>query len=394
MLGLISLHADWAAAQPRARLRQAPAGAADLSPVPPSGYGPGAAIGQPSFDAYAQPNSGGLGSWLGGANSAPPAGQPLYDSTVPQPPAWSGGYQTTPPALFPEGATASPNGLWGNGAIVGPPVRFIQGPRFRHGWLAGDEGREVDINETDVSVVLSYPNFLFSNQPLYVAPSFSLTLWDNPQPPQPPDFPPGADLPAQVYGAYLDSYWRSDLSQPVGGELGVRVGVYSDFNTLTTDSLRVQGLGMLRLRWSPTLSIRGGVMYTDRIDIKLIPAGGILWEPNPQTRFDFFFPQPKLAQYLTTLGNYDVWWYVAGEFGGNSWTIERAIDGITDRVDQNDLRAIVGVEWGRPELFREGRRIGFFEAGWVTDREFIYFRRPEDNFTLRDTFLLRAGIGY
>jgi hypothetical protein len=34
------------------------------------------------------------------------------------------------------------------------------------------------------------------------------------------------------------------------------------------------------------------------------------------------------------------------------------------------------------------------EVGWVTEREVIYVRRPEDSFTIRDTVMLRAGIGY
>jgi hypothetical protein len=85
---------------------------------------------------------------------------------------------------------------------------------------------------------------------------------------------------------------------------------------------------------------------------------------------------------------------VAGEFGGGSWTIERAVDGGADQVDINDIRLIIGIEYGSPDMFREGRRLAFFEAGWVTEREVIYVRRPEDSFTLRDTFMLRAGIGY
>jgi len=257
--------------------------------------------------------------------------------------------------------------------------------------LAGENGREMDINETDTSAVFQFPNFLFTQQPLFVAPSFSLYLWDNPEP---PDFPPHADLPGEAYGAYLDSFWRSDPARIWGADVGVRVGVYSDFNTFTTDSIRIMGQGIGRYRLCPTVTLKAGVMYVDRADVKIIPAGGVLWEPNPQTRFDIFFPQPKLAQYLTTLGNYDLWWYIMGEFGGNSWTVQRAVDGGVDRVDLNDLRLILGLEWGGSELFRQGRRIGFFEVGWVTEREGIYVRRPEDNFTIDDTIMLRAGFGY
>jgi hypothetical protein len=255
----------------------------------------------------------------------------------------------------------------------------------------GDEGRELDVNETDVSVVLTFPEFLYSTQPLYIAPSFSLNLWEGPAG---PDFPPGADLPGQTYAAYLDNYWRSDPSRLFGAEVGVRLGLWTDFDTLTTDSFRIQGLGLFRVRLTPTLTMKLGAAYLDRNKIKLVPAGGFLWEPNPQTRVDIIIPQPKFARYLTTLGNQDVWWYVTGEYGGNAWTIERAVDGGSDRFDYNDVRLVAGIEWGSSELFRDRRRLGFLEVGWVTEREVIYVRRPEDSFTVRDTVMLRAGLGY
>ncbi len=374
---------------------------AGLAPVPPGSFNAGVTLGQPSFDPYAPaPATGGFGSVFGTTPppTQPPSvfgGTPTFGSPPPVAPTFGGsptlGGTAAPPALFPNGF-CGPNGCVGpDGNVVGTPLRFIQGPRFKHAWLEGGDGREMDINESDISVVLTYPNFFFSTQPLYIAPSFAFDLWDNPEG---STFPAGADLPAQAYAAFLDSYWKSDPSRFFGAEVGARVGVWSDFQTMNTDSIRIQGLGLGRVKFTPTLTLRAGVMYVDRARIKLIPAGGILWEPNPQTRYDIFFPQPKLSNYLTTLGNQDVWWYIGGEYGGDSWTIERAIDGGSDRVDLNDIRAYLGLEWGAPELFREGRRLGFVEVGWVTGREGEYVRRPEDNFTLRDTFMLRAGIGY
>ncbi|MBM3999231.1 MAG: hypothetical protein FJ297_06775 [Planctomycetes bacterium] len=373
-----------------------------LAPVPFGGLPAGASLGQPSLDPYTTTSPGSSFGSIFGGTSAPPQPPPAYGglpppgtagpaATAPWGPAPWGSTPSSSPSLFPNGIGGS-SGTWGSGqTISGTPLRFLQGPRFKHAWLAGDDGRELDINETDVSVVLTWPNFFYSTQPLYVAPSFGLDLWDNPEG---PTFPPGADLPAQAYSAFLDTFWRSDPARLFGADIGVRVGVWSDFQTFTTDSIRIQGLGLGRLKVTPTLTVRAGVMYVDRAKIKVIPAGGVLWEPNAQTRWDFFFPQPKFANYLTTLGNQDVWWYIAGEYGGDSWTIERAIDGGSDRVDLNDIRLTIGLEWGAPELFREGRRLGFAEVGWVTEREAIYVRRPEDDFTVRDTIMLRAGIGY
>jgi hypothetical protein len=197
-----------------------------------------------------------------------------------------------------------------------------------------------------------------------------------------------ADLPSSAYSAYLDFQWASDSNLAVGAELGFRVGVYSDFDTLTSDSLRIQGLALGTARLTPTLQLKVGVMYLDRNDIKILPAGGLLWTPTPQARFDIFFPQPKLAIYLNTIGQCEVWGYIAGEYGGGAWTIERTA-GFTDRIDINDIRASVGLEFSGPRGLN-----GFVEVGYVFEREVVYVVTPSDTFSPDDTYMLRAGIAF
>ena len=80
-------------------------------------------------------------------------------------------------------------------------------------------------------------------------------------------------------------------------------------------------------------------------------------------------------------------------YGGGNWRIQRT-DGSKDNVDINDIRIALGLEWGRNDMMRDGRRIGFAEIGYVFDRELIYKARPGDNLNLHDTFVIRAGIGY
>jgi hypothetical protein len=56
---------------------------------------------------------------------------------------------------------------------------------------------------------------------------------------------------------------------------------------------------------------------------------------------------------------------------------------------------MLGLEFGRNEQIRQGRRAGFIEAGYVFDRELVYRRSPEDSlYDVPDSFVLRAGIGY
>jgi hypothetical protein len=111
------------------------------------------------------------------------------------------------------------------------------------------------------------------------------------------------------------------------------------------------------------------------------------------SRLDLFFPEPKWTSYLSTLGTHDVWGYIAGEYGGGSWTVQREAGG-SERVDVNDLRALAGFEWGRSDLIRNGHRTGFFEVGYVFSREVIYRNNVGDNINPGDAVMLRVGVNY
>jgi hypothetical protein len=267
-------------------------------------------------------------------------------------------------------------------------IRLYQGPRFRHAYIHGDDDFDaLMINDSDLALAFAIPSFFHSTQPLYLLPSFSLHQWSGPRPPG------TADLPALAYSAFLDSGWQSDPAQILGAELGLRVGMFSDFETATSDSLRIQGRAVGRVRVTPRVTLKGGIIYLDRNRVKMLPAFGVLWQPNPDTRFDLFFPEPKLAHNLATIGTADTWWYVAGYYGGGSWTVKRT-SGTKESIDINDIRLVLGLEWGRNDQMREGRRVGFFEVGYVFDRELLFKESSVDNLDLQDNFIVRAGIGF
>jgi hypothetical protein len=159
----------------------------------------------------------------------------------------------------------------------------------------------------------------------------------------------------------------------------------------------------MRLNLTPTIAIKAGVDYINRADIKLLPAGGVLWTPNPQTRFDIYFPQPKLATYLTTLGNNEMWWYLGGEYGGGSWTANVLLDSdgngtyenqVYTLMDINDYRVFLGIELHRSGSSGIGQPRMFFEAGYVWNREVVLVAAPADSFSVSDTFMLRGGFAF
>ncbi len=399
-------------------------GAGNFYPTPSVG-----AVG--NGNAYSSIFGGGPSSFgppTGGGSVFGSQAPPLFGSTAGAPSIFGGSPVVVPPntygaptgfgsTIYPQSAIPSgspstlfPNGLFNGGGFGGfggggggfggagaggffggagnTAFRLLQGPRFRHTFINSGNGQfDLETNDTDVSVAFAIPNFLTLQRPLFVVPSFSLHLWDGPQ------GQTGSDLPSRAYSAFLDFGWQTDPNQMLGVELGVRVGAFTDFDTFNSDTIRVLGKGLGSFRLTPFTTFKLGAYYINRNRIKLLPAGGFLWQPNANSRFDIFFPQPKIARYLRTVGTKDVWWYVSGDYGGGSWTVERD-NGSEDSIDINDIRVTLGVEWGLTNLIRVGRRTGFAEIGYVFDREVLYDGQPGDNFETDDALLLRIGFGY
>lgn len=384
-----------------------------------------ATLGQPSFDPYSTvptipPNAASVPPTLPGS-SAPVSPQPRFGSpaspalgaspnVVPGRtstwPTWTNpgtatpgyafpntgypAYPQQPSALFPNGAPPAwcPNWAWPQ-PQEGRYLRLFQDVRFSYTWLDGGDGtREMGIDEAEIATTVNFPNFLWSGAPLQVSPVFIMHWWDGPETSfvGPNPFP--TELPPRVYSALLDFAWQPYLTQYLSADLDASIGVFTDFEGFTSDSVRIQGTGMGSLAVTPTTTLKAGVTYLDRVDIKLLPAGGIVWIPNPQTRWDLIFPKPKVARYLTTVGNTDIWVYLNGEYGGGSWTVRRA--GASDRrMDINDIRVGGGLEW--THQFGLG---AFVEAAYVFDRELVFASGIPERHTLKDTVMVRGGLVY
>ncbi len=258
----------------------------------------------------------------------------------------------------------------------------MQEIRLRDSYLFGNNGsNSLEVQDIQTSATFAIP--FFAQAPLLITPGYGMVFFGG------PITTPGVpnDMPPRTYEGYLDGAWHPQITPWLSANLGVRGGAYTDFNTFNTHSIRIMGRGLGIITLTPTIQIAAGIVYIDRVLVKLLPAGGIIWTPNPDAKYEILFPNPKLAHRWTTIGNTDVWIYGSGEYGGGSWTIQHA-DGSSDQVDYNDIRVNVGVEsFGHRGLH------GFFETGFVFDRKLIY-RFGGPNLTPSDTVMLRAGLSY
>jgi hypothetical protein len=294
-------------------------------------------------------------------------------------------YGAAPPASSPFGATP----FGGPAQPVSPPPyqRLFDHTGFRYTWIVGNgEGDEMGTSDLEISTTANLANFFGNAGGLRITPGFVFTWLDGPSPPL------TTDMPSQLYGAYVDFGWYPVFTPQLSAEVNFRPGVFSDFQSVTSDSVRFLGSGIGVIKLGPTTALKLGAIYIDRADVKVLPAFGVLCTPNQETRWDIFFPSPKLAHYWKTVRNGQLWWYVGAEYGGGSWTMERLEDpqqGASERVDINDFRVFVGTEWSNLN-----RLYGFIEAGYVFERELFFVVVPEDRTTLADTWMLRAGISF
>ena len=391
-------------AQPQVRFNQ-PIG--QIQPVQATSPAPPAVLGSPvQYDPY--------GGGYVPAQTAPslPPGYPQTQVAPATPTPVYGpqpyGAPTQPAPLggpaYPSGSPASvfPNGFgttYGQPGVPGwqqaqPYLRLFNRFQFQYTWMDDNGDRGMGIQDLDINITAAFPNFLWSGDPLYVTPGFTMHLWEGPQGDLPAMQALGVDVPSKAYSAYLGFGWQPRLPsyRQFGADLSVITGVYSDFNAINSDSLRIQGTALLVLQLTPTLQLKGGIVYLDRRHIKLLPAGGVVWTPNDRTEFNILFPNPKLRKYWTTLGQTDVWWYISGEYGGGSWTVEQ-LDGTDTPMDINDIRIGGGLDFVAP-----GGRVMWVEAAYVFERELYFSNPPMGGSTgtvdLSDSIMLRAGISF
>jgi hypothetical protein len=204
------------------------------TPVPATPYSPSAVGPPPLFDPYA-----------GGSSVSPPPAVPYMPppAYAPPPPPASA-YPQQPVPLFPDGPpvqwqpapydiATSGEGYWAK------TQRFLQELSAEYTYLYGDHSdpSDFEINRLELSSTFAFPMFYNIQTPLLVTPGFAFNWLEGP-------ISGGADLPSQLYDAYLDLAWYPRWNQWLGGELGVRTGVWSDFHHVDSDSIRLMGRGL------------------------------------------------------------------------------------------------------------------------------------------------------
>jgi hypothetical protein len=240
----------------------------------------------------------------------------------------------------------------------------------------GNEGDPADLGITEVQafVQVGLPAPI-RQWPMLITPGFNLTMLKGPS---------ITDLPPRLYLAYVDIMWLPQIVKGYTALLSVAPSVFGDFQA---HQFRLTGKALMIVDCIPDrLQFVAGVLYLNRQNIRLLPAGGFIWMPADWSRLELIFPKPRLAQRFNIGAGYEDWVYTTAEFGGNTWPIVRA-NGLHDEVTYVDYRILVGCE--RKLDGGAGYRV---ELGYVFGRNVHY--GSDSGFHPPDSFMLRGGITF
>jgi hypothetical protein len=251
---------------------------------------------------------------------------------------------------------------------------FFQKLGVSRSWLPDGRVDTLGLMEAAVFGTFALP-LPTRDHPILITPSFE-TRWLN--------GPITPDAPPRLYSGILELMWVPKITERWTGVLGVTPGIYSDFQRDYGDEIRIMGRALGRYEFQKDRGyFVAGVLYLPRSDFRIIPAGGLMWSPWDDVQLDLIFPIPRVAYRLNYNKTIERWVYLAGEFGGGSWSVTRD-SGASDVLTLRDYRVVAGFE-----RKRDGGGGTRFEIGYVFARVLQYDSATPDVF-LNDTIMLRA----
>ncbi|MCL2117850.1 MAG: hypothetical protein FWH27_05420 [Planctomycetaceae bacterium] len=274
-------------------------------------------------------------------------------------PALTGPY-SLPPSGYPAASTYDPNYRSALSERYDRMISFMDNVTVHALWMPSGGSKPLGNTELRGQTRFAMPCQMMGNTMFYVAPAFQVNFWGNP--PKSPQY--AYSMRDTTFGAWLDAGIEPQLGNEFRFDLWGSVGVYSDFNKITSDCIYVRGLARGYYQYSNTCELMLGVHFLNRERIKLMPAFGIIWAPSNVLECHFIFPEPKILRHIYTVNDTQWWAFVRADYGGGSWAVNTG-QGVF-RTDYNDIRVALGLEFrNKPKQCLSG----YFEVGGAFNRE-------------------------
>lgn len=254
---------------------------------------------------------------------------------------------------------------------------------FAAEWQA--ETNDVGVSTFDSGVSIpTYP--LFGPPPPFINAGFAYTRI------YAPTF---VDLPEDLYETELGLAWMRRINDRWMVRFMAGTSFATDGRNNSSDAWRFRGGVFALYRRNPKWTWTFGAIALGRNDLPVLPAVGVIHQPNPSLRYDLMMPRPKIAFLLVDNGPRQQWAYFGAALNGTTYGVERA-DGLDDQLTYSDVRVVLGWEStptpepGMP--FTRGRKIGV-ELGYLFSRDFDW-ESDGSNTSPDDTLMLRGTVSF
>ncbi len=246
-------------------------------------------------------------------------------------------------------------------------------PQLMLTWNSGS-GNDLGIVDLDTRFTLYFPYV----KGLLITPGYSAHALNGPI---------TTDLPGTLYENWIEFRWLKKWNDRWSSDIAVSPSLYTDYDNLSDDAFRITGRALALYTASEEWQWAFGAIYLDREDIQAMPAVGAIWTPNEDYKVELLFPRPRIMRKLYSDECLTRWAYLGGEFGGNTYAIERP-GAVRDVVTYSALRMYVGYEVKRTKGFSP--RV---ELGWTFNRSLEYQSGVGD-MDLPSTAMFRIGGGF
>lgn len=250
-------------------------------------------------------------------------------------------------------------------------------------WQA--ETNDIGVSFYDAGV--SFPTYpVFGPPPPFINIGFGYTNVDAPT---------ALELPAELYETELSLAWMRKINDRWMVRFMAGASFATDGNNNSSDAWRFRGGVFAMYRRSPEWTWSFGAIALGRNDLPVLPAVGLIYQPNPTIRLDLMMPRPRLAFLLSENGPRQQWCYIGAGLNGATWGVLRADDS-NDQLTYGDFRAVIGWEStptpepGMP--FTRGRKLGA-EIGYVFSRDFEW-ENDGAKIGLDDAIMLRGVVSF
>lgn len=209
------------------------------------------------------------------------------------------------------------------------------------------------------------------------------------------DAPLTLGLPSELYETEFGVAWMRRVNDRWMTRVMAGASYATDGHNQSRDAWQFRGGAFALFQQNPRWTWAFGAIALGRNDLPVLPAVGLIYQPNPALRFDLMMPRPRIAMLLRDNGPRQQWVYLGAGLRGTTWGIERS-DGADDQLTYGDVRVTLGWEStpapipGMP--FTPGRKLGV-EFGYAFSRDFE-FENAAAKIRLDASLLLRGYVTF